>query len=157
MVDEERYFENYTEGWNTHDPDLVVEQFVEGGSYYDPNVGEELYGDEIGDYVAETVQGFPDVHFEETRVMPTEIDDEFGLVAEWTMRGTHTGTLAGLPPTGRTIALEGVDVVEISEDGILSITGYFDQKEFAEQLGLTFPTVLGQLPSLAIGAAKQKL
>lgn len=156
MVDEEHYFEKYGEGWNSHDPDMVVEQFAKGGTYYDPNVGAKLQGDEIGEYVAETIEAFPDVHFEE-RLLPTAIDGEFGLVAEWTMRGTHTGSLAGLPPTGQTIELDGVDVVEFSDDGIASITGYFDQKEFAEQLGLTFPSVIGQLPSLAVGAAKQKL
>lgn len=156
MVDEERYFEKYVEGWNTHDPDMVVEQFADGGTFTDPYVEEPLQGDEIGDYVAETIEGFPDVQFED-RVMPTEIDGEFGLVAEWTMRGTHTGNLDWLPPTGRTIELDGVDVVEFSDDGIAKITGYYDQKEFAEQLGLTFPSVIGQLPSLAGRVAKQKL
>lgn len=152
-----RYFETYTEGWNDHDPNTVVEQFADGGTYYDPNVAETIQGEAIGDYVATTIEGFPDVQFEERRVMETEIDGEFGLVAEWTMRGTNTGPMAGLPPTGRKIELDGVDVVKISDNGILSITGYFDQKEFAEQLGLTFPTVIGQLPSLAVGAAKQRL
>ncbi|MEF8821889.1 MAG: ester cyclase, partial [Halovenus sp.] len=132
-------------------------QFAEGGTYVDPNVGEKLQGDEIGEYVEETIEGFPDVHFEEDRVMQTEIEGEFGLVVEWTMHGTHDGPLEGLPPTGKTITLDGVDIVTISEDGITSITGYFDQQQFAQQLGLTFPAIIGQLPTLAVGAARQAL
>lgn len=119
--------------------------------------GKSLQGDEIREYVAGTVEGFPAVHFEEHRVMPTDIEDEFGLVVEWTMQGPHTGSVAGLPPTENSIPLDGVDVVKISEDGIISITGYFDQKQSAQQLGLTVPAIIGQLPTLAIGTAKRAL
>lgn len=91
-------------------------------TYVDPNAGETLRGDEIGESVEETIQGFPDVHFEEDRVMQTEIEGEFGLVVEWTMHGTHDGPLEGLPPTGNAITLDGVDIVTVSEDGITSIT-----------------------------------
>jgi steroid delta-isomerase-like uncharacterized protein len=156
-VNKIQLFESYTEGWNDHDPATVADQFAENGTYVDPNVGEKLQGEEIAEYVAGTIEGFPDVHFEEHRIMQTDIEGEFGLVVEWTMHGAHTGPLEGLPPTGNTIVLDGVDVVTISENGIVSIRGYFDQKEFAQQLGLTFPAIIGQLPTLAVGAAKQTL
>ena len=63
----------------------------------------------------------------------------------------------GLPPTGNTIALDGTSVVEIGPDGIREIRGYYDQKELAEQLGLTFPAVVGQLPTMVVGAAREVL
>jgi predicted ester cyclase len=90
-------------------------------------------------------------------VVTAEEGDELVLVAEWTMRGTHSGPFDGLPPTGNEIELDGVDVVTVSDDGITSITGYFDQRAFVEQLGLTFPTVVGQLPTLAVGAVRHRL
>jgi hypothetical protein len=34
---------------------------------------------------------------------------------------------------------------------------YFDQESFAEQLGLTFPAIIGQLPTLAVEAVKEAL
>jgi predicted ester cyclase len=83
--------------------------------------------------------------------------EEGVLVEEWTMHGTHSGFLDSLPPTGNRIALDGVSVVTISDDGITSIEGYFDQESFAEQLGLTFPAIIGQLPTLAVEAVKEAL
>lgn len=150
-----QYFENYEEGWNEHDPEKVMKQFVEGGTYYDPNVGEQIQGQEIAEYVAGAVNGFPDLNFEMGRKVTSDEENEVVLMAEWVMHGTHTGTLDGLPPTGNTIAVEGIDVVTISDDGIISIKGYFDTQAMANQLGLTFPTIIGQLPKLAVGALKQ--
>ena len=149
------YFESYVEGWNEHDPTKVMSQFDDGGTYFDPNVGEKLRGEEIGRYVEDTVEGFPDLHFEEHRMLVDERADELRLAVEWTMHGTHHGTLDGLPPTGNTVELDGVDIVTISSDGITSITGYFDQTTFAEQLGLTFPAIIAQLPKIAIGTLQR--
>lgn len=148
------YHETYFEGWNDHDPDTVVAQFAPNGTYFDPNLEEPLTGPEIGEYVAEVAAGFPDFRIEDRRVVTA---DEGTVVHEWTMHGTHSGTIDGLPPTGNTLALDGVDVVTVSEDGITSVRGYFDQKTFAEQLGLTFPAVVGQVPTLAAGAVKTLL
>jgi len=152
-----QYFEEYENGWNEHDPEKVIAQFAESGTYFDPNVGEQIQGRDIGEYVAGTVKGFPDLNFEMGRRITSEEENELVLAAEWIMHGTHTGSLEGLPPTGNTIALEGIDVVTIADDGIVSIKGYFDQKALADQLGLTFPAIIGQLPKLAVGAVKQAI
>jgi steroid delta-isomerase-like uncharacterized protein len=152
-----QYFENHSAGWNDHDPEKAMNQFAEGGTYFDPNVGTRISGREISEYVAGAIQGFPDLHFEEHRTITSEEGDKLVIASEWTMHGTHTGTLQGLPPTGNTLALEGVDIATVTAEGITSVTGYFDQKAFAEQLGLTFPRIIGQLPTLAIGAVKQVL
>lgn len=152
-----QYFEEYESGWNEHDPEKVVAQFAEGGTYFDPTIGEQIQGQDIGEYVAGTVQGFPDLNFEMGRWIMSDNNNRLVLVAEWIMHGTHTGTLEGLPPTGNTIALEGIDVVTIADNGIVSIRGYFDQKALADQLGLTFPAIIGQLPTLAVGAVKNAI
>lgn len=115
----------------------------------DPTLDEPMTGEEIGDWVEETVTGLPDVRFEDHRVLTT--DEEGVLIVEWTMHGTHTGFFEGLPPTDNEIALDGVDIVTVSEDGIESIRIYFDQSMIAEQLGLTFPEIIGQLPKLVLG------
>lgn len=152
------YFETYLAGWNDHDPDAVVEQFAPGGTYTDPNTERPLGGTDIGAYVAGTVQGFPDLRFEEHRLLVNDSEEgELVLVAEWTMHGTHTGEFDGLPPTGNTVALDGVDIVTLTDEGITSITGYYDLQTFADQLGLTFPKVVGQLPKLAVGAIRRTL
>jgi hypothetical protein len=52
------------------------------------------------------------------------------------MRGTNTGSYAGLPPTGRAIELPGADFVRVSDAGITAIEGYFDSAVIPRQLGL---------------------
>jgi hypothetical protein len=52
------------------------------------------------------------------------------------MKGTNTGAFQGLPATGRSISLPGVDVIEIRDNGIKTVNGYFDTRAVPEQLGL---------------------
>lgn len=147
------FHDRYIEGWNTHDPEMVVAQFADGGTYVDPFFDDPISGEEIGDFVRLTADRFPDFEFEQRRVL--DVESERVRIEEWTMHGTHEGMREGLPPTGNTIALEGTSVVELSSDGIASIQGYYDQQQLAEQLGLTFPQVLRELPGLAVGAVRE--
>jgi steroid delta-isomerase-like uncharacterized protein len=149
------YHDAYIEAWNDHDPDGVVEQFADGGTYVDPLFEEPIGGEEIAEFVRLTAERFPDFRFEQRHVL--DVPEESIRIEEWTMHGTHEGMREGLPPTGNTIALDGTSVVEIGADGIREIRGYYDQKELAEQLGLTFPAVVGQLPTMVVGAAKEVL
>lgn len=148
------YYDRYVEAWNEHDPESVMEQFADGGTLDDPATDGTLTGQEIGEWVEETAKAFPDYHFEEGRRASNE---QGVLFAEWTMHGTHDGPLNGVPPTHRTIEINAVDAVILSEDGITAIRGYFDMSEVTEQLGLTFPTVLVQLPKLAVSAVKNAI
>lgn len=150
VVDE--YYDRYVEGWNNHDPETVLAAFADGGTVSDPATDGTLSGDEIADWVAETTAGFPDVQFDVERRVADH--DERVLFVEWTMHGTHDGQFGPLPPTGRSVTVNGVDVITFSEDGITAIDGFFDMADFRNQLGLTFPAVLGQLPRLAVGAVK---
>ena len=52
------------------------------------------------------------------------------------MRGTNTGSLQGLPPTGRSVEVPGSDFIEIEGDKVRSVQGYFDSRAVPEQLGL---------------------
>lgn len=146
------YCDRYVAGWDDQDPKAVMAAFAPGGTVTAPPFDEPRMGDEIGEWVAETVRGFPDVHFADDEVLSTDAEGEF--VLEWTLYGTHTGPFNGIPPTGNAVELEGVDVFTVSEDGIESLRIYFDQSSMAEQLGLTFPEIVGQLPKLARGAIR---
>lgn len=156
--DLEARYERYVAAWNDHDPDAVTAQFAPDASYEDPATDGALTRAEIGEFVAETVEAFPDVRFEVRRLHVLEEHDGGGVVtSEWTMHGTHEGPLDGLPATGETIALEGMEVVEFSEAGITAIRGCFNESDVTEQLGLGFPAVVGKLPTLAAGAVRNAL
>jgi heme-degrading monooxygenase HmoA len=52
------------------------------------------------------------------------------------MRGTNRGSLRGLPPTGATVTLPGVDLIRARDGGVERVQGYFDRTTLMEQLGV---------------------
>jgi steroid delta-isomerase-like uncharacterized protein len=124
---------HYFQAWNDRDPDAVVGSLVEGGTYVDPNLPDPVSGERLAAYADDLFSAFPDLRFE-VRDRQTQRD---GLtVVRWLLRGTNTGRLRGLPPSGRQVALLGVDVIATAEGGVRWVEGYFDRQTMAEQLGL---------------------
>lgn len=122
----------YFNAWNAHDCAALSASFAATGVYSDPSVG-DVSGKKPEIYAEHLWKAFPDLKFEITSYAETSTTK---LVAEWVMTGTNTGSLNGLPPTSKPISLNGIDVIEISQDGIKSVTGYFDTKAIPIQLGL---------------------
>jgi predicted ester cyclase len=123
----------YFGAWNRRDAQAIVAAFDPGGTYTDPAAGEALQGEAMAAYADGLFAAFPDLCFELQEPRPTGPGT---FVAEWTMRGSNTGPLNGAPPTGRRVALPGVDLVELGDPGLRSVRGFFDQQTLVEQLGL---------------------
>lgn len=75
------------------------------------------------------------------RAMPdvtVEIDqlvaEDDWVVAATTTRGTHTGELLGIPPTGREVAVGGIDMVRIDDGLIVEHRGLTDTVGLMRQL-----------------------
>lgn len=122
----------YIDAWNTRSPAAINGMFVERGTYTDPVTKGALTGAAIGGFAEGLFAAFPDLSFEIT----SNAESTSGVVLEWTMRGTNTGSLSGLPPTGAQIAQPGIDVIRVSGDKVLSVRGYFDRHTMLDQLGL---------------------
>lgn len=132
----------YFNAWNAHDCDALRATFAMEGVYSDPSVA-EVSGKKPETYAEHLWKAFPDLKFEISSHAEINANK---LVAEWVMTGTNTGSLNGLPPTGKTVLLKGVDMIEVSDDGIKSVVGYFDSKVVPMQLGLNVivqPTAVG--------------
>lgn len=142
----------YVEAWNRHDSDTIVDTFAENGNYDDPIVPGKirLAGEAIGEYAADLWKAFPDLSFDVKRL--ASIDDSTVLL-QWTMKGTHEGPLEELPSTGETIDLPGVDIIEVSEDGITSVRGYFNVGTLMEQLGCRVDVNPKQLGPVKFGVS----
>jgi steroid delta-isomerase-like uncharacterized protein len=121
----------YFEAWNRRDAAAIVDCFAEGGTYTDPSAG-TVAGPAIAGYANGLWAAFPDLELE----IVSESATANAVAAQWIMRGTNTGSLAGLPPTGAAIELPGADFIHIEADGIRSVRGYFDQQAIPAQLGL---------------------
>lgn len=122
----------YLDAWNAHDADAIVKTFATDGTYSDPASG-EISGEAIGANAKRLWGAFPDLSFQIASLAETGPGK---VVAEWIMKGNNTEAFHGLPATGRSISLPGIDVIEIGTDGIESVRGYFDTRTMFDQLGL---------------------
>lgn len=154
MDTEKPLVEEFMAAWDDMDPEAISSLFVEGGTYLDPYLEEETTGEDVRAYVEEINQVFPDFRFEWHRIHTTS---EGVAVIEWTIHGTHIGAFGSVPPTGNTVSIPGVSIVIFSDDGITAQRDYWDRRLFLEQLGLTFPNIVFQLPTLAWRALRARL
>jgi len=122
----------YFDGWNTHDAEAIAATFAPGGTYTDPTVA-DLDGEATGAYALSLVAAFPDLQFD---LASLALTDDGSVAAQWVMRGTNTASFMGLPPTGREMSLPGADFITFAEDGIATVTGYFDSGKLPRDLGL---------------------
>jgi steroid delta-isomerase-like uncharacterized protein len=83
-------------------------------------------------FVQVYLNAFPDVHF--------TIDDQIAegdkVVTRWTASGTHKGELAGIPATGKSSTVTGINVERIVNGKIVESWGIFDQFGMMQQLGV---------------------
>ncbi len=125
--------QRYFAAWNQHDPDTIAALFAEDGKYLDPIVPQGVSGPALAQYTAGLFAAFPDLSFE--IVSAVEVNDTT-VAAQWVMYGTNSGSLRGLPPTGKRVALPGADFITVADGKIRAVQGYFDQKTYMQQLGL---------------------
>ena len=147
---------------NTRQPEQAVRDYVawvngdsskadvlsESVDVYNPGLSDsEVHGRAAYDsYIGELRTGLPDFHFTaDMTVSRGEV-----VIVEFTITGTHDGELKGVPATGRQLKLRGMEKFRVEDGEIQEMHAYFDTQEIPEQLGLTFPAIIGQLPKLAV-------
>jgi steroid delta-isomerase-like uncharacterized protein len=57
------------------------------------------------------------------------------VVARFLIRGTHTGTFMGMPPSGRPIEVKGIDIVRFEGGVAVEHWGMFDTLTMLQQVG----------------------
>jgi steroid delta-isomerase-like uncharacterized protein len=106
--------------------DDVVERFPD----------ETCHGaDAIANYLGRTFAGMPDFHME----IRALVEDGDHVFVQWHLTGTHTGPFNGLDPTGRSVAVDGMDHFELRDGRVISGFVVFDQMQVARQLGVLPP------------------
>jgi steroid delta-isomerase-like uncharacterized protein len=78
------------------------------------------------------LNAFPDAEY--------TIDDMIAegdqVVTKKTLHGTHTAELAGIPPTGKSVTLQYVDIMRVRDGRITEHWLSMDQLSFMQQLGV---------------------
>lgn len=124
-----------------------IDAVAESVDVYGPALpeGEVHSRDEWASFISANRDGFPDMEFS---IQELVVGDGVAM-AELTISGTHEGEFMGIPPTYREIEIWAIDKFIVEDGQVVEWRPYFDSQEIPDQLGLSFPAVLGQLPKLA--------
>jgi steroid delta-isomerase-like uncharacterized protein len=138
MADNGAILRRLYEAWNERNFDEVAGAMAPDGQIMIVGTGDTFTGpDGARTYNASWANGFPDGRITVDHLYT----DGDTVIAEFTGRGTHTGTMvtsaAEIPATGRSVTIKLCDVVEFRDGMIVSQRSYFDSGSMMAQLGLT--------------------
>jgi steroid delta-isomerase-like uncharacterized protein len=144
--------QQYFDAWNRRDADAVLATFAADGTYCDPTSGGRLRGEALKGYMAGLWAAFPDLSFE---IASIGVAGENLVAAQWVMHGTNTGSMMGLPPTGKSVTVSGADFIRVAGGKIQTVDGYFDSRAVPEQLGLQVLVQPKEIGPFAFGNANR--
>jgi steroid delta-isomerase-like uncharacterized protein len=125
--------DEWAAGWSTHDIERVILLCTDHCLYEDVPLGVISHGkDELRAFGAQVFDAFPDIAIELT----TRFTAADSAMLEWTMSGTHHGTLAGMPPTGASFSVRGATALQLERGLISRNSDYWDMATLLKQLGL---------------------
>jgi steroid delta-isomerase-like uncharacterized protein len=97
-----------------------------------PGAPEPIHGtDGFRDFVNMYLTGFPDG----TITVDDQIAEGELVATRWTARGTHTGELMGMPPTGKQVTVSGITYARIADGRAREAWLSWDTLSMMQQLG----------------------
>lgn len=111
----EKFIENWLKAWTGNKPEKLIEFYDKGAFYLDPaKPGGLTAHSEILPYFKKLLAQNPNWTWKAKEIIPTEK----GFVLKWA---------ATIPAKEKTIKVEGLDIVEVSNDKITRNEVYFDR------------------------------
>src|SRR5438046_471881 len=101
----------YVRVLNDGDVDLLDELAAEKYEEHDPVPGQNTGRRGLKDRVRILLDAFG-----QTFTIEDAVAEDDRVVVRWTGRGTHSGEFMGIPPTGKSFTIAGIDVIRF-EDG----------------------------------------
>ncbi|HXV57886.1 MAG TPA: ester cyclase [Gaiellaceae bacterium] len=118
--------------WSAHDPDGLASLFAEDGVYEDVTFQTENHGHHgVSEWATGFLAAFPDLGVEPRSLF---LADERAIL-EWTMGGTHRGTLGDMAATGKRFEVRGVTLFTFRAGLIARCSDYWDLATVQRQLG----------------------
>lgn len=76
--------------------------------------------------------GFPDMHHEVVDVFATDTQ----AAVRFVLHGTHTGSLFGIPATGRPVRIAANVLLSVEDGRVTRLKGIFDEAGMLRQIGV---------------------
>lgn len=118
--------------WSKGDAALLEALYAPGLVDHNPTPGLPAGRDGLKHFLTALHAAFTDVAFTADVVVASG-----DLVARrWTMRGVHRGTFFGIPPSGRPVAMTGIDILRAADGRFHEIWHNEDFAALLDQLGV---------------------
>ncbi len=123
-----RFIDEVVNGHDLSVIDEMVAPNIERHHFGAPGVG----SDGVKAFMASFITAFPDLSCEVTQM----IADDDRVVMHGVFRGTHDGALWGIPPTGKPIEFEVIDILRIKDGLSIEHWGVTDTMRLMTQIGV---------------------
>ena len=132
MADVKRILRHLVEEPWKGNMDVIDEYIAPGYIGHDPSEPEPIRGPQgFRTQVEKYLAGFPDGRL--------TVEDQFAegdmVATRWTGRGTHTGEIAGISPTGKEVTVTGLTFSRIEGDKVIEEWNTWDTLGMLVQLG----------------------
>ena len=133
-LDELGFAARWRAAWGSAEREDFAACCSAGVTYEDPVADEPIEGlDALAAHAARYREAFPDMRIEPAGQALSE--GEFACVP-WRLLGTHRGSFAGIPASGRFVVVPGLHYLEHQDGRVRRARGFFDLYAAAVQLGL---------------------
>ncbi len=135
------FVERYATAWNGCDTDAMAELLTDDIVWMDPALPEPARGvAEVQEFMRASFAAFPDLRFSEPDPPAIAVNGDLVLWV-WHMVGTNLGEISppGFAPTGRTVAIDGVDQWTMRDGRIARYRAFYDMNDLARQIGIMPP------------------
>jgi steroid delta-isomerase-like uncharacterized protein len=133
-LDELGFAGRWRAAWADADRETFARCCSAGVTYEDPIAHEPIQGlDALTEHARRYREAFPDLRLEPSGRAVGE--GPFACVP-WRLLGTHRGTIAGIPASGRFVVVQGLHYLELQDGRVRRARGFFDLYDTAIQLGL---------------------
>jgi steroid delta-isomerase-like uncharacterized protein len=133
-LDEQGFAARWRSAWGSGEREAFAACCSAGVTYEDPVTAEPVEGlDAVAAHAARYREAFPDLRIEPGGQSVAE--GGFACVP-WRLLGTHRGSFAGIPGTGRFVVVQGLHYLELRDGRVQRARGFFDLYEAAVQLGM---------------------
>jgi steroid delta-isomerase-like uncharacterized protein len=123
--------------WNSRIPEEVTALCTDDVVWDDPLTEQPERGKAaVAGYLESVWRTFPDLSFTWPECPYCSLDGT-KLACHWSVTGTMLGEAdPGFAPTGRSIAADGVDLLELRDGLVCNYVGFFDARSLAQQIGV---------------------
>jgi steroid delta-isomerase-like uncharacterized protein len=125
--------------WNRHDVAGILSHYDDEITWHDMAMGRTHRGKaEVGAVLRAIFDAVPDLRLDLT----TRVPHGDSVAEEYTLTGTHLGTLFGVPATGRRLRIQAVSFVRMRNGRLAEDNFYIDVAGVLVQMGLLPPLTL---------------